>query len=99
MNRSGMVGGSMTNQQQNMMHLKPQQSVSTQSSEQQQQQQSSGIFSTATSLLSGASNAATGGLFGSRPNHPKGPQVTPQTGSSTSQQQPLNSKVFFQYIA
>lgn len=94
MNRSGMVGGK-TNQQQNLMQKTPQQPLSFQSNE--QQHHSSGIFSTATNLLSGASNTASGGLFGNRPNHPKGPQVIPQTGSNggninQQQQNSFNSK-------
>lgn len=85
MNRSGIAGGNLLNQQQ-----KPHQTCTAQTFEQQQQ---SGIFSTASNLLTGASNTATSGLFGNR--HPKGPQVTPQMGGSMPQQQsqqPINSK-------
>lgn len=68
-----------------------------QSMQQQQQQypatttsapQSGGMFSTASSLFSGATNAATGGLFNKQP--PKGvPQVIPQPGMT---QQPFGGQ-------
>lgn len=61
-----------------------QQSYSAFPSDQQHQQN---ILSSATNLLSGASNAATGSLFGNRTNIPKGPQVIPHTGSNIQQQQ------------
>lgn len=89
MNRSEIIGGNVTNPSKQQQQ---QQSFFTQSNDQQQQSQSSGIFSTASNLLSGASNAATGSIFGNRQNHPKGPQVIPQTTSSTSQQNQFNSK-------
>lgn len=94
MNRSGMVGGNITKQQTSIQQ-KPQQTYPTHSSE--HQQQSSGILSTASNLLSGAN---TGSLFGNRQNNTKGPQVTSQTGSSTSQQQQhqINSEKYFNII-
>uniref|UniRef100_A0A6B2ED43 Putative peripheral benzodiazepine receptor prax-1 n=1 Tax=Phlebotomus kandelakii TaxID=1109342 RepID=A0A6B2ED43_9DIPT len=82
----GGMGGGM--QQQPMMMQQPQQ--------QQQQQypatttsapQTGGMFSTASSLFSGATNAATGGLFNKQP--PKGPQVIPQPGMA---QQPFGGQ-------
>lgn len=83
MNRSGRVIGNSTNPQ---LH-----SYSTFSNDQQHQQN---ILSTATNLLSNASNAASGSLFGNRSNLPKGPQVIPQTGSNIQQHhtQAFNSK-------
>lgn len=92
MNRSGRVIGNSTNPQQNMS----QHSYSAFQSDQQHQQN---ILSTATNLLSGASNAASGSLFGNRPNFPKGPQVIPHTGNNIQQQhsQSFNSKIYHKF--
>lgn len=97
MNRNGV--GSMANQAQYLGQLK-QPFYSNQSHEQQQQQQQqpqqfTGIFSTATNLLSGASNSTAGGLFGNRQNLSKGQDTTLPAGQMSQQQHPPqhNSKI------
>lgn len=87
MNRNRKLIGNSTNHQKNMT----QQSYSAFPNDQQHQQS---ILSTASNILSGASNAASGSLFGNRANFPKGPQVVPHTGSNIQQThtQSFNSK-------
>jgi len=77
MNRNSKVVGNVPNQQR---HL----TSTTQPTEQQHQQ--TGIFSTASNILTGSSNTGAGSIFSSRGNV-KGPQIIPQMGNSTPQQQ------------
>lgn len=89
MNRNGILGGSVSNQQQRALFRNSVQPADT-------QQQQSKIFSSTSNLVTGTSNSTAGGIFGSHQNHPRGPQVIPPmvnvTPKQTQQsQQPLNS--------
>lgn len=90
MNRNGILGGSVSNQQQRAQFRNSVQPIDT-------QQQQSKIFSSTSNLLTSTSNATAGGIFSSHQNHPRGPQVIPQMVNITPQQtqqsqQPINSK-------
>ncbi|KAL5273957.1 BZRAP1 family protein [Megaselia abdita] len=68
-----------------------QQGMQQQPQQQQQQQQPGGLFSGATNLLSGATSAATGGIFGKKPQQGQPPpqgQAMPQQGGQPMQPDP-----------
>lgn len=69
--------------------------ATTPMNQQQQTPHAGGVFSTASNLFSGATNAATGGLFSNRQQPPKGvPQIVPTmgVGQQQQQQQPYNQQ-------